>query len=530
MARNDRSGALKQVLLYSIGGLALVSIVIMNSCSKLPDNSSRTISRVITDGEDTSLGAMSRDELAGQGDQSGVFLLGDGLDAFTARAILAREAERSLDVQYYMFHYDTVGKLLIYELMKAADRGVRVRLLIDDMYGNVREDVWTALDSHSHFEVRLFNPFLRNRPRALQFLTRLKDVNYRMHSKSYTVDNAATIVGGRNIGDEYFDADPDLAFSDLDVLAVGPVVPEVSAAFDEYWNSEYAYPVSTLIGEAAPDGLDDLRDEMLAFFEAQRTSDYIQALRNSALAKGLEANDVSFTLAPAKIIHDSSEKKAQVAGREDELLISQLAPYVLDAKEEFILVSPYFVPGPRATAAFCELTKKGVRVRILTNSLVSNDVPAVHSGYLKYREPLLRCGVELYELDENIRKKKSKLFTWLPGVSKSSLHAKTMVIDKKISFVGSFNFDQRSLHINNEIGMLFQNEKIGATNSRAFDENIEDVAFRVELIKDHRGKEGLRWRAIEDGREVYFDNEPYASWRLRAAVWLMKYLPIESQL
>jgi len=143
---------------------------------------------------------------------------------------------------------------------------------------------------------------------------------------------------------------------------------------------------------------------------------------------------------------------------------------------------------------------------------------------------LLRCGVELYELDENIRKKKSKLFTWLPGVSKSSLHAKTMVIDKKISFVGSFNFDQRSLHINNEIGMLFQNEKIGTANSKIFDENIEEVAFRVELLKDHRGIEKLRWHAIEDGHDVYFDNEPYASWRLRAAVWLMKYLPIESLL
>ena len=508
----------------------IAGIFVMNVFGKLPDNTSRTSSHVITDGEATRLGAMARNELMGHETRSGVFLLSDGLDAFTARALLAREAERSIDVQYYMFHYDTVGKLLIYELARAADRGVRVRLLIDDMYGDVREDVWTALDSHPHFEVRLFNPFLRNRPRVLQFLTRLKDVNYRMHSKSYTVDNSATIVGGRNVGDEYFDADPDLAFSDLDVLGVGPVVPEVSAAFDEYWNSEYAYPVSTLIGEAASGSFDNLQDEMLAFFEAQRTSDYIQALRNSALAKALEADDVSFTPAPAKIIHDSSEKKAQVAGREDELLISQLAPYVLDAKEEFILVSPYFVPGPRATAAFCELVKKGVRVRILTNSLVSNDVPAVHSGYLKYRESLLRCGVELYELDENISKKQSKLFTWLPGVSKSSLHAKTMVIDKKISFVGSFNFDQRSLHINNEIGMLFQNEKIGAANSQVFDENIDDVAFRVELQTDDRGNESLRWHAIEDGREVTFDNEPYASWRLRAAVWIMKYLPIESQL
>jgi putative cardiolipin synthase len=530
MVRNDRFSFLKRALLVAILGSAFIGIGVMSGFGQLPDNTSRTSSHAIAEDGGTRLGAMARKELKDHETLSGVFLLGDGLDAFTARALLAREAERTIDVQYYMFHYDTVGKLLIYELASAADRGVRVRLLIDDMYGDVREDLWTALDSHPNFEVRLFNPFVRDRPRIWQFLTRLKDVNYRMHSKSYTVDNAATIVGGRNIGDQYFDADPDLAFSDLDVLGVGPVVPEVSAAFDEYWNSPYAYPASTLIGEAAPDSFKRLAGEMLEFFETQRTSDYIQALQNSALAKALAANDVSFTMAPAKIIHDSSQKKDRSGDWQDELLISQLAPYIMEAREEFILVSPYFVPGERAMTAFCDLTKKGVRVRILTNSLVSNDVPAVHAGYVNYRERLLRCGVELYELDENIRKKKSKLFTWLPGVSKSSLHAKTMVIDKKIIFVGSFNFDQRSLHINNEIGMLFQDEKVGLVNSQAFDENIEEVAFRVEWLKDHRGNESLRWRAIEDGHEVYFDNEPYASWRLRAAVWVMKYLPIESML
>jgi putative cardiolipin synthase len=210
------------------------------ACSDLPENINRPLSSAVQNGHDTTLGLTFDHQLADHQGKSGVLLFGNGLDAFVGRALLARLAERSIDVQYYMFHQDTVGKLLVDQLIKAADRGVRVRMLIDDMYGSEADDVWTALDAHPKMEVRLFNPFVRDAFKNLQWITRFREVNYRMHSKSFTVDNQATIVGGRNIGDEYFDATPELSFADLDLLAIGPVVPEVSEAFDQYWNSDWA--------------------------------------------------------------------------------------------------------------------------------------------------------------------------------------------------------------------------------------------------------------------------------------------------
>ena len=498
----------------------------------LPDNSSRTESHAIStdEAQQTRMGRELTDKLAAQPGKNGVLMLRSGRDAFVARALLARLAERTLDLQYYMFHHDTVGNLLIHEVLEAAERGVRVRMLIDDIYGNEGEDAWVALDAHPQIEVRFFNPWVRGRSRMLQYITRLSDVNYRMHAKTFTVDNQATILGGRNIGDEYFAADPNLAFTDRDVMAVGPVVQDVQAEFDQYWNSEYAYPAATLIRQGTEEELEQLRAGKETFFEASATTAYLQALDDSPLANAIRAQNVDFRWADGKIVHDSSEKKAHDENWQEELLISQLAPYITSAKSDVVIVSPYFVPGQQATEALCKLSRDGVRVRILTNSLVSNDVAAVHAGYAKYRKPLLRCGVELYELNEQLKEHEQKVFTWLPGLAKSSLHAKTMTFDREIMFVGSFNFDQRSLHINNEIGMLFWDAQTAADSTDEFARHIEDVAFRVTLETDENGKESLRWSGRENGKQVVFDSEPYASGGLKAAVAFMKLLPIESQL
>ncbi len=236
----------------------------------MPDNTQRTPSFAIGDGESTTLGRAFRPRLEQNTGLSGVHLLGSGRDAFVARAVNARHAERSIDVQYYMFHQDTVGRLLLQELVAAADRGVRVRMLIDDMYGGEADGVWSALDSHPSVDVRLFNPFERGRSKNLQFVTRFRTVNHRMHSKSFTVDNQVSIVGGRNIGDEYFQADPNLAFTDVDVMAIGPVVAEVSGAFDEYWNSRHARPVATLMPPAPAGALEKLRGTLADASRAAR--------------------------------------------------------------------------------------------------------------------------------------------------------------------------------------------------------------------------------------------------------------------
>ncbi len=514
------------MLKKDIARLALVCCLLslLDGCKALPENVEKKASFALRDTESTYLGEVFGPQLAARADQSGVLLLSDGLDAFVGRALLAEKAERSIDVQYYMFHQDTVGQLLIHSLIRAADRGVRVRMLIDDMYGAEADGVWTALDSHPHMEVRLFNPFIRGSSKNMQFVTRLSDVNYRMHSKSFTVDNQATIVGGRNIGDEYFDADKNLAFADIDVLAVGPVVPEVSRAFDQYWNSSHAYPASILTAPAAPEVLPALKVQLENFRQQGAAKRYIAALTDSHLARSLRAGTTELSWGQAQVIHDSSEKKERGENWQKELLISQLWPYMKTTTEELLIISPYFVPGEKGAEALCKLSEKGVKVIILTNSLASNDVSAVHAGYSRYRKQLLRAGVILYELDEEIKKEVRKRFTWLLGLSKSSLHAKTMALDRKAMFVGSMNLDLRSLNINNEIGILFFNEDVAGKSARIFMDNIDKVAFRVEL--DDSGS--LRWKTNRAGRQIVLEDEPYAGFWTKISVWLIRQLPVES--
>jgi putative cardiolipin synthase len=512
------------IILILVG--AIVST--FSSLMGLPDNDERPRSDPVTDTSDTRLGRLFDERISNNHNKNGIIELPHGRDAYAARAVLARAADKSIDTQYYMWRQDTVGRLLIFELIKAANRGVRVRLLVDDMYGVDGQDTWLAMDVHPNIEVRLFAPYSRRQPKYLQFLTRFKAVNARMHTKTYTADNQATIVGGRNIGSEYFDADPKLAFADNDVMAVGPAVAEVSAEFNDYWNSDYAYPVTTLADPASESDLTALKDGADDFYAQSSTKSYTDAVKNGSLAISLRDGTAKLEWGPGTIIHDSWRKRDQgYEGWKDDLLISQLTPHITAATEDLIIISPYFVPGEEDVEIFCQLSRKGVKVRILTNSLASNDVAAVHAGYSKHRKSLLRCGVELYELDEHLRADERRAFDWLPGLAKSSLHAKTMVIDKKKMFVGSFNYDQRSLYLNTEIGIVFEQAEISGRAADKFHKNIEDVAFRLELITADNGKESLRWHSIEDGKPVIYDKEPNVGNGTRLAVWFMRLLPID---
>jgi putative cardiolipin synthase len=516
-------------VLASLLVVLVVGYLVMSFIYRLPDISGRNPSYMIDDGQTTSIGRRFADAAAAHPGKSGVFLLRSGRDAFAARALLARTSEKSLDIQYYMYHQDTVGGLLTYEVLRAADRGVRVRMLIDDIYGNQDEDTWVVLDAHDNIEVRMWNPWKRSGSRLPQSIVRSAELDYRMHAKSFTADNQATILGGRNIGDEYFDADPDLAFSDIDVLCVGPPVREVSSEFDSYWNAEHAYPVNVLVRRGTDQDVADLRSKKTAFFEKRSTSDYVKALTDSDLAEGLKNGSLAFSWSEARVIHDSPRKAdVKKAGR-DELLISQLASYITGAKNTVSIVSPYFVPGDNATEALCKLSRDGVDVRILTNSLASNDVAAVHAGYSKYRRALLRCGVRLFELDEALKDRKRKMLTWLPGLAKSSLHAKAMVFDGEIMFVGSFNFDQRSIHINNEIGLLFRDPVVAGAAAKRFEDNFGKVAFEV-IMSSEGGREKMQWIGGQGGPDVVMDKEPYATTMQKLTVKAMKWLPIESQL
>ncbi len=511
---------------------ALTLFMIVGCATTLPTDFDRPESYALTDTNDTDLGRARAAELTAHPGKSGFHLLGNGLDAFVARAVLSRRAERSLDVQYYLYHDDLVGKLFSHLLFEAADRGVRVRLLIDDMDFEGRDLELIAMDSHPNMEVRIFNPFSRSVGRTSQYVTRMGDVTRRMHNKSFTVDNQLTILGGRNIGNEYFDADPDLAFADLDVLVIGPVAQEVSAVFDRYWNHELAYPASVLpVGEPpTPEQIREQRKQLNQFVADQRDSEYLRELRNSDLANKIRNKQVEFKWGDAEVVFDEPEKLQHDFSKTEYHLEPMLAPYVNAVEEELIIFSPYFVPGKSGTAFLVELAQKGVRVKILTNSLASNDVGIVHAGYQKYRKKLLRGGVELYELNKTLTRKERKEKKGQEGSSKASLHAKSFVFDRQQVFIGSLNLDPRATKHNTEIGVVFEVPEIAEDMAVWFDENIEQIAFRLELKKEHDGYERLYWHGWEDGKPVVYSREPHTGFWRRFGISFMGVLPIESQL
>ncbi len=511
---------------------ALTIFMIAGCAATLPENVERPESYAFTDTADTELGRVRAEEQAAHPGKSGFLLLDDGLDAFVARAELSRRAERSIDVQYYLYHNDLVGKLFSDLLLDAADRGVRVRLLVDDMDFAGRDLEVVAMDSHPNMEVRIFNPFSRSASRTSQYVTRLGTVTRRMHNKSFTVDNQLTILGGRNIGNEYFDADPDLAFADLDVLAIGPVAEEVSYVFDLYWNSELAYPASVLpTGRApTPEQVREQREQLNQFAADQSDSDYLRSLRNSTLANQIRDEQVEFRWGDAEVVFDEPEKLQQDFSETEYHLEPMLAPYVDGVEKELIIFSPYFVPGKEGTAYLTWLCRRGVRVRILTNSLASNDVSIVHAGYQKYRKKLLQGGVELYELNKKLTRKERKKKKGGSGSSKASLHAKSFVFDRQQVFIGSLNLDPRATEHNTEIGVVLEVPQIAEEMALWFDENVEQLAFRLELKKEHDGYERLYWHGWEEGRSVVYTREPHTGFWHRFAISFLSMLPIESQL
>ncbi len=525
------SPAIRAVALSALLAIAFVG------CAALPTEFERPVSAAYTDTQDTALGREAALLSAGRSDESGFYPLIQGLDALVARIVLADEAERSLDVQYYLWKNDATGRLLLERLLRAADRGVRVRLLLDDVLSGETEPVLTMLDLHPNFEVRVFNPFAIRGARGLGFVTDFRRVNRRMHNKSFTGDNQVTIVGGRNMGDEYFDARPDVNFGDLDVLAVGPVVNKVSNAFDEYWNNEWAFP-SSAFERTRPSTLDDLEKLRIELREATAEladSPYAAALRDTRLAQELKSGQLPLVWGKAQLIYDSPEKIAAQTIDESTSLGIRLEKIVEQTTDELVLVSAYFVPGKEGVEFFSQLVRRGVRVRILTNSLATNNHAVVHSGYARYRIPLLRAGVELYEFRPRAigRDDSAESSAW-----GATLHAKTFGFDRRYLFVGSFNLDPRSDALNTEMGVLFESPELAGRLARWFDEEIALDAYRLALktIPPEESEIGfmeyaLEWVTVdEQGNELRYSVEPETSFWRRFGASLMSLLPIESQL
>jgi putative cardiolipin synthase len=459
-------------------------------------------------------------------------LLRHGKDAFAARVLLARSAERTLDVQYYIWHDDLSGSLLLDELDAAARRGVRVRLIVDDI-GTARLDARLAmLAEQPNIEVRLYNPCVIRWPKPINYLFAFKRLNCRMHAKSFTVDNQATIVGGRNIGDEYFAARKEGQFADLDVLAVGAIVPEVSKAFDAYWNGPEVHPIATLVPRVSTGRRRMVAQAAVSLAGSERAQRYGDAVRKRRLLGEMIDGTVSMVWAPSRLInHDYSDRK-RGQGPND---LRTLLPAGLDwPAQELDVISGYFVPTAAGTAQLAELARRGVRVRVLTNSFAATDVGFVHTGYAPCRPALLAAGVKLYEMPAPDDKPKTATkFVRTSSARRRalrnegrSLHAKTIGVDRRQVYVGSANFDPRSAHLNTEMGLLIDSPQLAGELSRSFDHDICETVYCLSAD----GQGGVRWTDARDDEPEPEAIEPGTTVFSRALVWLLGRLPIERYL
>lgn len=499
--------------------------VLLAGCATAPSLANRTSTHALAPGESlaTTLGkAVARLSSPYPG-KTGIHTLADAHEAFAARVLLARAAQRTLDIQYYIWHGDLTGTLLFESLRVAAERGVRVRLLLDDMSTTGVDSLLAALDSHPNIEVRLFNPFFIRSPRWINYLSDFSRLNRRMHNKSFTVDNQVTIIGGRNVGDEYFGAADGMVFADLDVLAIGPVVKDVSSSFDSYWDSQSSYPVSLLMPQAKPAQLQQLENQASSLEHDPRASAYLKALNGSSLIRKFADGTIDLQWARTQMVSDDPRKGlGQIPAHEQ--LTHELDQIIGKPKSDVELVSSYFVPTASGVANLTAMAKRGVKIKILTNSLAATDVVAVHAGYAKRRKPLLEAGIKLYEMrrmssdGQNIPHTGRRF-----GISGSSLHAKTFSVDGSRIFVGSFNFDPRSAKLNTELGFVIDSPELAKAIAKAFDDKVPDIAYEVHLSETG----DLYWIEQKDGKEIRHDTEPGASLWRRLAVGFLSLLPID---
>lgn len=498
----------------------------MVSCGQLPSLEDRTASFALPMDEAaaTRLGRALAPAIEAHPGRSGIHALVDARDAFAARALLAQAAERTLDVQYYIWNNDMTGTLLLEAVLAAAERGVRVRLLLDDNGIAGLDADLAALNSHPRIEVRLFNPFMFRRFKALGYLTDFSRANRRMHNKSFTVDNQVTIIGGRNIGDEYFGATEGVLFADLDVLAVGPVVQDVSEDFDRYWASGSSYPADRILPAAAPGRLEALHSRGSVIQSMPAAEQYVTALRSVPSVRQLLQGQLDLEWTPVRMISDDPAKGLGKAS-EGEMMLHGLGEVLGDPSRNVELVSPYFVPAKQGTDAFVSLAQQGIRIRVLTNSLSATDVAVVHAGYAKRRKALLRAGIVLYEMQRMSTDsgQREEANTGPFGSSGSSLHAKTFSVDGSHAFVGSFNFDPRSARLNTELGFVIESPRLARQIEEGFAQRIPANSYEVRLSENG----DLYWLERRGDQVIRHDREPETGFWKRTGVYFISLLPID---
>jgi putative cardiolipin synthase len=542
---------------FALLPLFLVLLVLANGCVTIPYDYPRTVSSALYLPEETSLGKKIQVQVANHGGASGFYLVPTGVDAFAARALLIDRAEKTLDLQYYILTGDLAGKFLLDHIVTAAERGVRVRLLIDDWYGTGEMDrLLTVMETYPTIEVRVFNPYGTHRAHALDRPLKMafgpKRLKGRMHNKDFIADNSVAIVGGRNLAAEYFGASSDLNFRDIDLIAVGPITRQVSAFFDDYWNCVLAVPIKALTSHRpTPDELESARRDLETQRENLKKSTFGYELQKSDLLKRIEAGKVPLIWAPAQALSDDPLKSVNADDpKRQEKMAWQLKAIIEEAQSEVLMVSPYFVPGKDGVRWLKKMAERGVKVRIITNSFVSNDETLAQIAFMRYRKDLLLMGADVYELKPTPvqlqrDQDRSQLaggflqlgqgivqlagglvqlggsLTQLAGSSKGALHAKSFVLDRKVLFVGSFNFDPRSERLDTQDGLVIRSPELAAKAVALFNKGASPAyTYRVTL----KGGNDLVWVSEENGQEVRYDNEPLSRfWRrlyMRGISWI----------
>ena len=513
-------------------GCSLISV--LPACSTLPKQSAPVVEYAFaTETKHSSLAQIVLPLRAQYPNLTGYHLLYDPLEAFAARIHLIDRAEKTLDLQYYIWDNDKIGSLALHSIIQAADRGVKVRLLIDDNNAKKMEGIYLALDQHVNIEVKLYNPYRFRHYRAMDMVLDLKRINRRMHNKSFIADNQIALIGGRNMSNQYYNVSENYQFSDVDVMLVGSAADEIVHSFDDYWNDDYAFDVQTIVNPKHYSlRFDSLKQQLDSHYQISTVQNYLDLANRSHAFEEWLNHSIQLDWVKAEIVSDSPNKIRAKAKKEQHLNF-QLLKHLEKPEHSVDIISAYFVPEKKGAKMLGELAQRDIRVRVLTNSFSANDVSLVHAFYGKYRKDLLKHDVELYEflsapeaqnLNTYTEEIAEKAKVSLKGLSRSSLHAKLMTIDEKQVFIGSFNFDPRSAYLNTEIGVLLDSPKLANAVHQTMNQNLSKYAYKLLLDAN----QSINWKIQRhDGSVKTYQNEPKMKWWQRAGVKIISWLPIE---
>ncbi len=509
-------------------------VLTLSACSTLPKQQTQPVEYAFnTPTDDTSLAKIVLPLREQNPNLTGYHVLYDPLEALAARIELINKAEKSLDLQYYIWDNDKIGALALHAMIKAADRGVKIRLLVDDNNAKKMEGIYMALDQHTNIDVKLYNPYRFRHFRPVDMVLDLKRINRRMHNKSFIADNQIALIGGRNMSNQYYNVSDNYQFSDVDVMLVGAASDEIIHSFDEYWNDDYAFPVRQLVNPRHYSlRFDSLKQQLDDYNQEATVVNYLDLANRSHAFDDWLNNKIQFDWVKAEVVKDSPSKIKSKAKKEEHLNFQLLNR--LDKPEQSVdIVSAYFVPEKQGAERLKNLSADGVKVRVLTNSFQANDVPLVHAFYSKYRQDLLEHDVQLYEflsrpdaenLNTNTKELAEKSKVSLKGLSRSSLHAKLMAIDEKQVFIGSFNFDPRSAYLNTEIGVLLNSPRLAKAVHYTMDENLSKYAYKLVLNADQQ----INWKIkLSNGQTRIYPREPKIKWWQKAGVKFISWLPLE---